>query len=274
MLILLSPAKSLDFESPLATRKHTEPRLLDESERLIEVMRDKPASELAGLMHISDELAALNAQRYAEFTVPFTPKNARPAILAFNGDVYLGLDAPNRFGERDFTEAQKSLRMLSGLHGVLRPLDLMQPYRLEMGTKFGNKAGKDLYAFWGERLVTALNAAVTEIHADTLVNLASSEYFKAARLKELAVPVVQPVFEDWSNGRFKVVSFYAKRARGLMARHVLTQRLESVEGLKSFAAEGYAFDPAASDAGRWVFRRKLASAAAAVMMPKGGGNRR
>ncbi len=273
MLLILSPAKTLDFTSSLPVTTFSLPDFLDQSQQLIEQLRDLSPSALASLMGISDSLATLNADRYAAWSLPFSPENARQAVFAFNGDVYEGLQAAS-LSPSALQFAQGHLRILSGLYGVLRPLDLIQPYRLEMGTALANHRGKDLYAFWGERLVTALNAAVTEIHADTLVNLASSEYFKAARLKKLAVPVVQPVFEDWSNGRFKVVSFYAKRARGLMARHVLTQRLESVEGLKSFAAEGYAFDPAASDAGRWVFRRKLASAAAAVMMPKGGGNRR
>ena len=156
MITILSPAKSLDYESKLATRKHTEPRLLAESAELIGVLRHKSVSELAGLMHISDELAALNAQRYADFSLPFTPQNARPAILAFHGDVYLGLDAPATFDERDYTAAQKSLRMLSGLYGVLRPLDLMQPYRLEMGTRLRTDRGATLYDFWGDTITALL----------------------------------------------------------------------------------------------------------------------
>ena len=256
MLVLLSPAKSLDYDSPLATRKYSEPRLLERSEELIEVMRTKTPAEVAKLMDISAELAHLNVERYRDFDTPFTTKNARAAVLAFAGDVYQGLQAGS-FGERDFTEAQKTVRILSGLYGVLRPLDLMQPYRLEMGTGLRTERGKDLYAFWGERLAVALNAAAREVRGETLVNLASEEYFRAVALKKLAVPVIQPVFEDWSRGQYKVVSFHAKRARGLMARHVVTQHLESVEGLKSFAAEGYAYDAGASDGQRWVFRRKL-----------------
>ena len=255
MLTVLSPAKSLDFESKLATRRHTEPRLLGESGALIDVMRTKTPADIARLMHISDDLAHLNATRYAEYDAEHTLRNARQAILAFNGDVYLGMEA-RTFDARDLTEAQKSIRILSGLYGLLRPLDLIQPYRLEMGIRLANPGGKDLYAFWGERIVDALNAALTETGASALVNLASEEYFKSVRVKKLAAPVIQPVFEDWSGGRYKVVSFFAKRARGLMARHVLVKRLKKVEGLKKFAEEGYAFDKEASDAVRWVFRRK------------------
>ena len=256
MLIILSPAKTLDFDSPVNVQEFTRPDFVEQSKLLVEQLRELSPTELGHLMGISEALAVLNAGRYSAWLLPFSPENARQALFAFNGDVYEGLQAASLSVE-DVRFAQARLRILSGLYGVLRPLDLMQPYRLEMGTRLPNARGKDLYAFWGERLAEALNAAAREVRADTLVNLASEEYFRAVALKKLSIPVIQPVFEDWSRGKYKVVSFHAKRARGLMARHAVTQRLESVEGLKAFAAEGYAYDAAASDGQRWVFRRKL-----------------
>lgn len=256
MLIILSPAKTLDF-SPmppnLAGFAATTPELLDESRILIERLREFSPDELASLMGISDALAALNVGRYAAWSTPFTPDNAKPAALAFAGDVYEGLDAAS-LTPADLDFAQKHVRILSGLYGVLRPLDRIQAYRLEMGTRLENTRGKDLYAFWGERIAQALNGALPGPSA-TLVNLASEEYFKAVDLRCLSAPVVQPVFEDWKGGKYKVISFHAKRARGLMARFAVRARLSSAEGLKEFSAEGYRFDAAASDARRWVFRR-------------------
>jgi len=257
MIIVLSPAKSLDFTTPPTVRDFTQPDFLDRSQMLVERLRQLSPLDLSQLMGISDSLAALNVARYASWRRPFAPDNAKQAVLAFNGDVYDGLNAPTLTpAALDF--AQRHLRILSGLYGVLRPLDLIQPYRLEMGTRLVNAGGKDLYAFWGERIVESLNAAVAESGAAVLVNLASEEYFKAVRVKKLAAPVIQPVFEDWSGGKYKVVSFFAKRARGLMARHAIVKRLRKVEALKKFADEGYAFDATASDAVRWVFRRKSA----------------
>lgn len=256
MLIVLSPAKSLDFDSPVSASEFTQPDFLDESQRLIDQLCQFSPQALSELMGISDALAVLNVGRYAAWKRPFTPQNARQAVLAFNGDVYEGLDAPS-LSPTDLSFAQDHLRILSGLYGVLRPLDLIQPYRLEMGIPLANPLGKHLYAFWGERLTDAVNVAASAAQADALVNLASEEYFKAIVKKKLAVPVIQPVFEDWSSGRFKVVSFYAKRARGLMARFAVTERLSEVEGLKQFSAEGYCCEPAVSDDNRWVFRRKL-----------------
>lgn len=256
MLIVLSPAKTLDFESPLTTKTATQPDFLDESQQLVDQLRRLSPAELSRLMGISDPLAVLNAERYATWARPFTPANARPAVLAFNGDVYEGLAAPS-LSAADLKFAQTHLRILSGLYGLLRPLDLIQPYRLEMGIPLLNARGKNLYAFWGERLTEALNAAASVVRADALVNLASEEYFKAVVPKKLTVPVIQPVFEDWSSGKYKVVSFYAKRARGLMARLAVTERLSAASGLKDFSAEGYRFDPEVSDDRRWVFRRKL-----------------
>lgn len=261
MLIVLSPAKTLDFETPLTCTEHSQPDFLDQSEMLIERLREFSPQELAGLMGISDPLAVLNVGRYAQWRRPFAPENARQAVLAFNGDVYEGLDAATLTPEA-LRFAQDHLRILSGLYGVLRPLDLMQPYRLEMGIRLSNPRGKDLYAFWGERIVDVLNQTIGEIKAQALVNLASEEYFKSVRTEKLSVPVIQPVFEDWSgdgrSGKFKVVSFYAKRARGLMARFALTNALINVEDLKDFAEEGYAFADKASSEARWVFRRQRA----------------
>lgn len=258
MLVLLSPAKSLDFDSPLTTRKYSEPRLLDRSERLIEVMRDKSPAELAGLMHISDELAALNAQRYTDFTTPFTPRNARAAVLAFAGDVYQGM-AVRQWDARDHTEAQKTVRILSGLYGVLRPLDLIQPYRLEMGLPVATDRGNSLYAFWGSTITALLrDDLAASPGADVVVNLASEEYARSVRFDELGSPVVSPRFEDTNaRGTRGVISFFAKRARGAMAAWLVRERIRSAAALKRFEAGGYRYDRDASSAGQPVFVRRF-----------------
>lgn len=256
MLILLSPAKSLDYETPPHVSAFTQPRFLDRSQTLIDQLRALSPAEIADLMDLSDQLALLNYNRYADWSLPFTPANAKQAVLAFDGDVYDGLAAKNLSAE-DLDFAQQHVRVLSGLYGLLRPLDLMQPYRLEMGTKFKNAAGKDLYAFWGETLLDAINAELEAMPRPVVVNLASEEYFKAAVGRKIAGRVIQPVFEDWKGGRYKIISFYAKRARGLMTRHAVLNRLTDPEGLQDFAAEGYAFVPEASDDSSWVFRRRL-----------------
>ena len=257
MILVISPAKALDYETPPTTATFTQPDFLDHAAELIEVLREKSPAQIAELMSLSDQLSSLNVARYASWSRPFAPDNAKQALLAFDGDVYEGLDAKS-LADDDLAWAQDHLRILSGLYGVLRPLDLMQAYRLEMGTRLANPRGKNLYEFWGERLVDALNQALREVDAGALVNLASQEYFKSIKSPRLAAPVVEPVFEDWSASQrqFKVVSFYAKRARGLMARYVVTQRLTRAESLKDFAAEGYVFVAEASSAARWVFRRK------------------
>lgn len=257
MILVISPAKSLDYTTPVASVPFTQPDFLDDAERLVGQLRQLSPAALAGLMGISDPLAALNAVRYAEWSRPFTPENARPAVLAFDGDVYDGLSARTLSAD-DLAFAQRHLRILSGLYGVLRPLDLMQPYRLEMGTRLANARGRDLYAFWGERVARTLADAARSVGAGTLVNLASEEYFKAVRPAALALPLIQPVFEDWGGGRFRVASFHAKRARGMMARFAVRARLRSPESLQAFTEGGYAFAPEASDATRWVFRRRAA----------------
>lgn len=255
MILVLSPAKALDFNTPATIADCTQPDFLDQSQLLIKRLCTLSPPDIEKLMGVSSPLAVLNASRYAAWARPFTPENAKQAILAFNGDVYEGLDA-RTLCPADLRFAQDHLRILSGLYGVLRPLDLMQAYRLEMGTRLSSRRGKDLYAFWGNRIVDSLNSALLHANASVLVNLASAEYFRAVKLQRLAVPVIQPVFEDWSAGKYKVVSFFAKRARGLLARFAITGRLLQPKGLQAFADEGYAYTAMASDETRWVFRRK------------------
>jgi cytoplasmic iron level regulating protein YaaA (DUF328/UPF0246 family) len=259
MLIVLSPAKSLDYETPPRLKTHTLPRFIDRSAVLIERLRKLAPQDIGALMDISDKLAVLNATRYGDWSTEFTAANSKQAVLAFNGDVYDGLDAPTLSND-ELAFAQKHVRILSGLYGVLRPLDWMQPYRLEMGTRLDNAAGKDLYAFWGDDVTRLLQEDFKDQKSEgspTLVNLASEEYFKVVRPKVLGARIVTPVFEDWKGGRYKIISFHAKRARGYMARYAVTHRITEPAKLKRFAEHGYAFDAAASDDGRWVFRRRL-----------------
>jgi cytoplasmic iron level regulating protein YaaA (DUF328/UPF0246 family) len=258
MIIVLSPAKSLDYETPPHVAKHTIPDFVDDAAQLIEALRRYSPQQIASLMDISDALAHLNFQRYADWTPQFGAENAKQAVLAFNGDVYEGFNAKT-LSAADLDYAQRHVRVLSGLYGVLRPLDLLQPYRLEMGTRLPNARGKDLYAFWGERITDALNAQLrrNKSASRVIVNCASTEYFKSVRRKHLEAPVVTPVFEDWKGGRYKIISFHAKRARGLMARFAVEHRIDTPEQLKDFAAEGYAFDPAASNDATFVFRRRI-----------------
>lgn len=254
MLILISPAKTLDYQSPLATTRYTQPMLLEHSQQLIGVARKLSAPQIKALMGISDKLADLNATRFHDWHPDFTPENARQAILAFKGDVYTGLQAET-FSEADFDFAQKHLRMLSGLYGVLRPLDLMQPYRLEMGIRLENPRGKDLYQFWGEEITHTLNAALHDQGDDIVVNLASDEYFRSVKPKALKGRIIKPVFLDEKNGKFKVISFYAKKARGLMSRYIIENRLSKPEQLTKFDSEGYFFDEESSSAEELVFKR-------------------
>lgn len=254
MLMLISPAKRLDFETPLPPFEHTQPVFLNQAKMLVDRLRRLSPAELASLMGISDPLALLNFHRFADWHLPFTPENARPALLAFNGDVYDGLSA-RQMSKDDLGFAQKHLRILCGLHGVLRPLDLIQPYRLEMGIKLANPAGKDLYAFWQDRLMAAIHAELLKMKSPVLVNLASQEYFKALLPRKLPGRVITPVFEDSNGGKFRIISLYVKRARGMMARYAVLNRLQEPEDLQAFAEEGYAFVPAASDDSRWIFRR-------------------
>ncbi|MCS3456183.1 cytoplasmic iron level regulating protein YaaA (DUF328/UPF0246 family) [Aeromonas sp. BIGb0405] len=254
MLIVVSPAKTLDFESPLATSRFTQPELLDHSAHLIERARQLSPAQIASLMKISDKLSGLNAARFAEWQPDFTPANARQAILAFKGDVYTGLAAED-FEEGDFTFAQAHLRMLSGLYGVLRPLDLMMAYRLEMGIRLDNERGKDLYQFWGDIITRQLNGALAAQGDGVLINLASDEYFKSVRPKVLSGQIVTPVFKDEKNGQFKIISFYAKKARGMMARYIIKHRLTRVEQLTGFDSNGYRFVAEESDERTLMFKR-------------------
>lgn len=255
MLFLLSPAKTLDYDSPIPDVAHTLPAFVDDAARLIEVLRRKSPQQIATLMDISDPLAALNAARYEAWSRKFTGRNARQAVLAFDGDVYDGLQA-RRMASADLDWAQQHLRILSGLYGVLRPLDWMQPYRLEMGTALQVGDTPNLYRYWGSRIAEHLNATLAADKTPVVVNLASQEYFKAVDRKALKARVIDCVFEEFKGGTWKIISFSAKKARGLMARYAITRRVETPRKLEAFNLEGYAFDPAASQPERLVFRRR------------------
>ncbi|MGK5014806.1 peroxide stress protein YaaA [Janthinobacterium sp. HLS12-2] len=255
MLIVLSPAKSLDLETPPTTSLHSTPDFLDHSAQLIERMRQFSLAEVGSLMGISDALSALNVARYASWTPKLA--EARQAIMAFNGDVYAGFEARSlQPAQLDY--AQSRVRILSGLYGLLRPLDLIHPHRLEMGTRLSTARGKDLYAFWGDTITNGLNRTAKEQGAKVLVNLASEEYFKSVKPRQLDVPVIAPVFEDWKNGKYKIISFYAKRARGMLARYAAVNQIRDPQQLKQFDVDGYAYVPEASNDKNWVFRRKVA----------------
>lgn len=259
MLTVISPAKALDYSSKPATRKHTQPRMLEESTPLVEKMRQKSPEQLAALMGISQDLAELNHERFADWHAPFTPATARPALLAFNGDVYQGINAADTFNERDYTHAQKVLRILSGLYGVLRPLDLMQPYRLEMGLPIATSRGDDLYAYWGERITDTLNEDLAQSPgAAAIVNLASHEYFRSVDASRLEGRLVTPSFLDSRDGSPpRAMGYVLKRARGAMAAWIIRSRVKSVRGLNAFDDLGYAFDPERSRRDRPVFVRCL-----------------
>jgi cytoplasmic iron level regulating protein YaaA (DUF328/UPF0246 family) len=255
MLIVLSPAKSLDLETPPTTKLHTEPSFLDQSEQLITRLRELSPTELGELMDLSDNLSALNVARYVSWTKD--TREARQAVMTFNGDVYDGFDARS-LKPQQLDYAQSRIRILSGLYGMLRPLDLIHPHRLEMGTRLSTARGKNLYEFWGGAITEALNRQAAEQGAGTLVNLASEEYFKSVKPKLLDVPVITPLFEDWKNGKYKIISFYAKRARGLMARYAAVRGITDPQKLKKFNLDGYSFVADASSDQRWMFRRQLA----------------
>lgn len=254
MLALISPAKTLDYESTLPTDRHTLPRLLDQSQALIDYCRSLSASEIASLMSVSEKIAKLNAERFQDWTPELTLANARQAIFAFKGDVYTGLDAYH-LQANDFEFAQKHLRMLSGLYGLLRPLDLMMPYRLEMGTKLHNSRGHNLYEFWDDRITHLINEDLEQTNSKILVNIASDEYYKSVKEQKINAQIVKPVFLDQKNGKYKVISFYAKKARGLMARFIIENKLEKAEDLKAFNSEGYYFDLENSNQHELVFKR-------------------
>lgn len=254
MKLVISPAKTLDFESAPVTKTHSNPSFLSNSQQLIDQLKELSQADVASLMKLSDKLAALNVARFGSWETPFTPENAKQAILAFKGDVYTGLDAEH-FSEDDFSFAQDHLRILSGLYGLLKPLDLIQPYRLEMGTKFANSHGKNLYEFWDMLLTDTLNKEFSNEKEPVLINLASNEYFKAIKVKSLLAEIITPVFKDWKNGQYKMISFYAKKARGLMAAYIIKNRLKDPEQLKCFDSEGYYFSQEQSTGNEWVFLR-------------------
>lgn len=255
MLAIISPAKTLDFETKIDGFTFSQPELTTYSQQLIDICKQLSPAEVGSLMSISDKLAALNVARFTEWQIEHTEKNSKAAIFAFKGDVYTGLEAET-LNETEIAYAQRHLRMLSGLYGLLKPLDLMQPYRLEMGTKLANSQGKDLYAFWGNVITEHLQQAIDEQGDNILVNLASDEYFSAVKPSQLNAQIIKPVFLDEKNGKFKVISFYAKKARGMMVRFMLQTQPTSVKQLKDFNYGGYWFDEGASTATELVFKRE------------------
>lgn len=257
MLVVISPAKSLDYDTPVRIRKFTQPDFLDDSTALIDTLRELSPAQVSSLMSISPALGTLNHDRFQQWQRPFSKDNARQALFAFKGDVYIGLDA-YALSSDDVAFAQKHLRILSGLYGLLRPLDLIQPYRLEMGTGLTNVRGKSLYDFWGSRITQALNQSLSREKRPVLVNLASNEYFKSVRPRELNARVISPVFKDYSNGQYKIVSFFAKKARGLMSAYIIQNRLKNPDRLLDFDSEGYRYSAEHSRPDAPVFLRKSA----------------
>ena len=254
MLIVLSPAKSLDYKTPVKVKAPTLPEFAAESAKLITDLKKLAPQDVAKLMGLSDQLAVLNVGRYRDWSKKFTEENSKPAIYAFDGDVYDGFDVKT-LDAKSVNFAQDHIRILSGLYGALRPLDLMQAYRLEMGTPFKNARGKDLYAFWGNRVTNALKEALEKQKKPALLNLASEEYFKVLQPKDLDCPVISPVFQDAKDGKYKIISFYAKRARGLMARYVVENRITDPADIKGFNLDGYKYYAADSKPDKPVFRR-------------------
>jgi len=254
MITVISPAKKLDFDSPCPKLEVTRPDFLPQSRKLNKILREYPELDLMELMHISKNIAELNVKRNNQWKTPFTLDNAKPALLAFKGDVYQGLDAAT-LKTADLKFTQKHLRILSGLYGLLRPLDLMQAYRLEMGTKLPNDAGKNLYEFWGERLTAKINEELSSHRSKTLVNLASNEYFKSIKPRLIDGEVITPAFKERKDGDYKMIGIYAKKARGLMSRFMIKNRIDQAEELKSFDLDGYAFNETLSTDSNWVFTR-------------------
>lgn len=259
MLIVVSPAKTLDYTTPPKIKKFTLPDYLDDSAELIHRMREFSSLDISELMKVSTKIADLNFDRFEVWDRKFTEKNAKQAVLAFKGDVYTGLDAES-FTAKDFAFAQKHFRMLSGLYGLLRPLDLMQAYRLEMGTRLSNERGKNLYEFWGDTVTEGLNAQLKEVKSKYLINLASNEYFKVVKPKVLDGEIITPAFKELKNGEYKMIGVYAKKARGLLSRYIIQNQLSDIEDIKSFDLDGYKFNKKVSKGNNWVFTRKIPSA--------------
>ena len=259
MITLLSPAKSLDYDSPCLTDRSTQARLKSDTAVLIDQLKKLSSEEVGSLMNVSDKLGVLNHERFQSFAASFTKKNSRQAILAFTGDVYQGMNL-SEWSADDFTTAQENVRILSGLYGLLRPLDLMQPYRLEMGTSLANARGKNLYQFWGDRITDLLNQDLEKSKSSIVVNLASNEYFSAVIPSKLNGQVISPVFKDEKKGKYKIISFYAKKARGMMADYIVKNELKKSEDLREFSTGGYAYDAESSTEDKPVFLRSEASA--------------
>ena len=254
MLMLLSPAKTLDYETPANTNSFSIPDYLGKSSELVKVLKQKSFRDLMELMQVSQKIAELNVERFNQWKLPFSTENAKQAVLAFKGDVYTGLDA-SALSENRLAYTQSHLRILSGLYGLLRPLDLMQPYRLEMGLKLTTKKGENLYQFWGEKITDALNVLLAKQDEPVLINLASNEYFKSVQKKNLDGRLITPEFKDWKNGKYKMISFFAKKARGLMVRYAIDHNIQKAEVLQNFDYDGYHFNLELSRADKWVFSR-------------------
>ncbi|VAW64633.1 UPF0246 protein YaaA [hydrothermal vent metagenome] len=256
MLIVVSPAKTLDYDTPPKTKNFTLPDYLDDSAELIHRMREFSSLDISELMHVSSKIAELNFDRFEAWNKKFTEKNAKQAALAFKGDVYTGLDAES-FSAKDFKFAQQHFRVLSGLYGLLRPLDLMQAYRLEMGTKLSTDRGKNLYEFWGNKVTHGLNDQLKKIKSKYLINLASNEYFKVVKPKELAGEIITPAFKELKNGEYKMIGIYAKKARGMLSRYIIQNQLSDIEDIKFFDMAGYKYNKKLSKENNWVFTRKI-----------------
>jgi cytoplasmic iron level regulating protein YaaA (DUF328/UPF0246 family) len=254
MLLLISPAKTLDFETPAPTTEFTQADFLKQSKQLINELRVLAPHDISTLMSISDKLGVLNFDRFVNWKTPFKPTNAKQALFAFQGDVYTGMQA-DTFSEEDIQFAQQHLRILSGLYGLLRPLDLMQAYRLEMGTSFANSRGKNIYEFWGETITSAVNKQLNELQSSVVINLASNEYFSAVKPRLLKAEIITPVFKDKKNGQYKIISFFAKKARGMMSAYIIQNRIVEPKAIKQFDVAGYSFNAAMSSEREWVFTR-------------------
>ncbi len=255
MLIVISPAKTLDFKTAPITKIHTQPEFLKESRQLVKQLKEMTPARVSSLMKISDKLGALNFLRFNEWKTPFTLDNSKQAVLAFKGDVYTGINAET-FSSQELKFAQRHLRILSGLYGLLRPLDLIQAYRLEMGTKLDNQQGKDLYEFWDSKLTDQINRDIRASESKYLINLASNEYFKSLQADDINAEIIVPVFKDYKNGKYKIISFFAKKARGLMSAYIIRNRLKDPEELKAFDVDGYKFYKSGSNESNWVFQRR------------------
>lgn len=254
MLIVISPAKTLDFETPANTNLHSEVSFLNDSKTLIKELRKLKVDEIATFMGISPKLAQLNFERFHQWNPPFTTENAKQALLAFKGDVYTGIDAES-LSEDDFQRAQTDLRILSGLYGLLKPMDLIQAYRLEMGKKLKTKSGEDLYQFWKSKITRSINQCLEENKHEHLINLASNEYFKSIDTTKIKAEIITPAFKDLSNGEYKMISFFAKKARGLMTRFIIQNHITTPEEIKAFNLEGYIYNPNLSLPSKPVFTR-------------------